>query len=256
AIKKIQELFPEAKVQSDGKRQLAVTGSQQIQDQVAKLLRGGTARNTVVMPGEKRYTLKVEQLPLGPVLDALEKQLGKEFDVPEGMEEELKQRISFDVNAVDLAALLEATCPWGRVAFVVLYCYVPAKQHLAAVLFQLFAECVSGEWFHEVVGNTCLNGFHDARLFCFGRHHHDFDIRIDLADLLNHFQAAFAWHVPIGQYEIELARLEHLDRFFTVSCFNSVWHADSLKGTENDLSHCAGVVGDKYAYSHDSFSSC
>lgn len=108
AIKKIQELFPEAKVQSDGKRQLAVTGSQQIQDQVAKLLRGGTARNTVVMPGEKRYTLKVEQLPLGPVLDALEKQLGKEFDVPEGMEEELKQRISFDVNAVDLAALLEA----------------------------------------------------------------------------------------------------------------------------------------------------
>lgn len=108
AIKKIQELFPEAKVQSDGKRQLAVTGSQQIQDQVAKLLRGGTARNTVVMPGEKRYTLKVEQLPLGPVLDALEKQLGKEFDVPEGMEEELKQRISFDVNAVDLASLLEA----------------------------------------------------------------------------------------------------------------------------------------------------
>lgn len=108
AIAKIQELFPDAKVQSDGKRKLAVTGPQQVQEQVAKLLRGGTARNTVVMPGEKRYTLNVEQLPLGPVLKALEQQLGMDFDVPDGMEEALMQRISFSVKTVDVTGLLDA----------------------------------------------------------------------------------------------------------------------------------------------------
>lgn len=108
AIAKITELFPEAKVQSDGKRKLAVTGPQQVQDQVAKLLRGGTARNTVVTPGEKRYTLKIEQLPLGPVLNALEQQLGKKFEVPDGMEQALAQRISFSVKTVDIQGLLDA----------------------------------------------------------------------------------------------------------------------------------------------------
>lgn len=108
AIAKIQELFPDAKVQSDGKRKLAVTGPQQVQEQVAKLLRGGTARNTVVMPGEKRYTLNVEQLPLGPVLKALEQQLGMKFEVPDGMEEALTQRISFSVKTVDVTGLLDA----------------------------------------------------------------------------------------------------------------------------------------------------
>ncbi|WDI42434.1 hypothetical protein [Bremerella sp. P1] len=108
AIAKIQELFPDAKVQSDGKRKLAVTGPQQVQEQVAKLLRGGTARNTVVMPGEKRYTLNVEQLPLGPVLKALEQQLGMDFEVPDGMEEALMQRISFSVKTVDVTGLLDA----------------------------------------------------------------------------------------------------------------------------------------------------
>lgn len=108
AIEKIQTLFPEAKVQSDGKRKLAVTGPQQVQDQVAKLLRGGTARNTVVMPGEKRYTLNVEQLPLGPVLNALQQQMGMEFELPDGMEEELTQRVSFSVKAVDMTGLLDA----------------------------------------------------------------------------------------------------------------------------------------------------
>ncbi|MFN3151745.1 hypothetical protein [Bremerella sp.] len=108
AIAKITELFPEAKVQSDGRRQLAVTGPQQVQEQVAKLLRGGTARNTVVMPGEKRYTLNVEQLPLGPVLKALEQQLGMTFEVPNGLEEAMTQRISFSVKTVDMTGLLDA----------------------------------------------------------------------------------------------------------------------------------------------------
>lgn len=108
AIEKITQLFPEAKVQSDGKRKLAVTGPQQVQDQVAKLLRGGTARNTVVTPGDKRYTLKIEQLPLGPVLNALEQQLGMEFEVPDDMEQALTQRISFSVKTVDVKGLLDA----------------------------------------------------------------------------------------------------------------------------------------------------
>ncbi|MBA2114924.1 STN domain-containing protein [Bremerella alba] len=108
AIEKIQHLFPEIKVQSDGKRQLAVTGPQQVQEQIAKLLRGSTARNTVVMPGEKRYTLNVEQLPLGPVLNALEQQLGMKFDVPDGVKEALTQRVSFSVKTVGMTGLLDA----------------------------------------------------------------------------------------------------------------------------------------------------
>jgi len=108
AIAKIQELFPDAKVQSDGKRKLAVTGPQQVQDQVGKLLRGGTARNTVVMPGEKRYTLNIEQLPLGPVLGALEQQLRMKFEVSDDMKEEMTQRISFSVKAVNMTGLLDA----------------------------------------------------------------------------------------------------------------------------------------------------
>ncbi len=108
AIEKIQQLFPEVKVQSDGKRKLAVTGPQQVQDQIGTLLRGGTARSTVVMQGDKRYTLNIEQLPLGPVLKALEQQLGTTFEVPGGMEEALSKRISFSVKTVDVTGLLDA----------------------------------------------------------------------------------------------------------------------------------------------------
>lgn len=108
AIEKIKQLFPDTKVQSDGKRKLAVTGPQQVQEQVSKLLRGSTARNTVVMPGEKRYTLNVEQLPLGPVLNALEQQLGMEFELPDEMEEALTQRVSFSVKTVGMTGLLDA----------------------------------------------------------------------------------------------------------------------------------------------------
>lgn len=108
AIEKIRQLFPDAKVESDGKSQLAVTGSQQIQEQVAKLLKGGTARSTVVMPGKKQYTMKVEQLPLQLVVNSLRQQLGMEFEIPSGLEDQMKTRISYNVKEADLTALLDA----------------------------------------------------------------------------------------------------------------------------------------------------
>lgn len=108
AIAKIKQLFPEAKVQSDGKNQLAVTGSAQVQEQVAKLLKGGTARNTIVMPGEKRYTLKTEPQPLGPVLKALGGQLGMEFVLPEGQDNAINQPVAINVKQATLQELLDS----------------------------------------------------------------------------------------------------------------------------------------------------
>lgn len=107
AITKIRGLYPEAKVESDGK-QLAVTGSHEAQQAVAKLLRGGTVRRGMVTPGEKRYTLTVQQQPLGPVLKALAGQLGLEVVLPEGQDEALSKRTSFSVKEADLPGLLDA----------------------------------------------------------------------------------------------------------------------------------------------------
>ena len=107
AITKIHGLYPEAKVESDGK-QLTIIGSHEAHQAVAKLLRGGTVRRGMVTPGEKRYTLTVQQQPLGPVLKALAGQLGLEVVLPEGQEEALSKRTSFSVKEADLPGLLDA----------------------------------------------------------------------------------------------------------------------------------------------------
>lgn len=108
AIAKIKELFPEATVKSDGEQSIEVIASQEVQEEVAKLLRGRTARNTTVVPGDKVFTLKIQEQPLGPIIQALAAKLGYEAQLPEGMEVELHQRISFSVEKVDMKTLLDA----------------------------------------------------------------------------------------------------------------------------------------------------
>lgn len=108
AVAKIKELFPEVDVKSDGKRAIEVTAAQEIQEEVAKLLRGQTARNTVVKPGDKVFTLTIQQQPLGPIVQALAPKLGLEAELPEQSQESLNQRISFSVDKASTVELLNA----------------------------------------------------------------------------------------------------------------------------------------------------
>ncbi len=108
AVAKILELFPEVAVKSDGKRSIEVTASQEVQEQVAKLLRGGTARNTVVMPGKKVYTLNIKGAPRVAVIQSIAKDVGWEVELPERMEEALNQHIEFSVEKAELKTVLDA----------------------------------------------------------------------------------------------------------------------------------------------------
>lgn len=108
AIAKINELFPDANVKSDGKRAIEVTASQQVQEEVAKLLRGQTARNTVVTPGNKVFTLTIADQPLGPIVQVLAPKLGLVAELPEGSQDTLDQLISFSVDKASREELLDA----------------------------------------------------------------------------------------------------------------------------------------------------
>lgn len=98
--------FPRVDVKTEA-NQLLVTGSFEDHDLIARLLRGETIRRVEVGPGEKRYTLNVENQPLAAVARALAKELKMEVEFDPSIVDTLPQRISFKVKDVSLEELFK-----------------------------------------------------------------------------------------------------------------------------------------------------
>lgn len=101
----IQKQFPSAKIEVRGSH-LHVVGSFEDQDLIGRLLRGEQIRRTEVRGGELRYTLAVENQPVGAVAQALATRLKMSIGFDPAVKEKLEQRVSFKVDNATLEELL------------------------------------------------------------------------------------------------------------------------------------------------------
>jgi hypothetical protein len=102
--------FPQAKIRAQG-RDLAVEGPYEVHDAIARLLAGERVRpppQPAPSEGKKNYTLTVTNKPVGGVMIALGKQLGKEIVFDVKVERRLTNEISVSVKEVSLAELLKS----------------------------------------------------------------------------------------------------------------------------------------------------
>lgn len=107
ASSKLKAEFPELAVETQSGA-VTVTGRFEEVTLAGRMLRGETIRRMNVTPGKKLYTLTVQQQPLGAVLDSLAKSLSLKVETSDEVQEALHQRVSFSVEKVDVAALLQA----------------------------------------------------------------------------------------------------------------------------------------------------
>lgn len=103
----ISKQFPRVEVKPSGS-ELAIAGSFEDHDLIARLLRGEKIRRVEVGPGEKRYTLNVEQQPFGAVARALGEQTRLEVVFDDAVRDKLEERISFRVTDAALEQVLRA----------------------------------------------------------------------------------------------------------------------------------------------------
>jgi hypothetical protein len=103
---KLAKHFPEAEITTrSGKLQVAANW--EVHDQVARLLRGEQITRTEVKGSEKRYTLNVENQPLGAVARAVGQRVEREIEFDPAITKKLEARISFKTNEATLAELFQ-----------------------------------------------------------------------------------------------------------------------------------------------------
>lgn len=101
----LQKQFPNAKIEVRGS-QLHIAGSFEDQDLIGRLLRGEQIKRTEVRGGELRYTLAVENQPVGAVAQALATRLKMTIGFDPAVKDKLEQRVSFKVDNATLEELL------------------------------------------------------------------------------------------------------------------------------------------------------
>jgi hypothetical protein len=104
----LRRTVPAAKIVIEG-RTLRVSGAAEDHERIDRLLRGESVTTTKVTPGQKRYTLTVENKPAGAVLKTLATQLGKELKYDPALAERLQTAVSLQVKEVPLEELLDKT---------------------------------------------------------------------------------------------------------------------------------------------------
>jgi hypothetical protein len=103
---KLAEHFPAAHIETrNGK--LHVAASWEVHDQIGRLLRGEKITRTEVVAGEQRYTLNVENQPLGAVAKAVGQRVGREIEFDPSLSKKLEARISFKTNEATLEELFQ-----------------------------------------------------------------------------------------------------------------------------------------------------
>jgi hypothetical protein len=107
AIAELKQVVPGATLQAKGSERIAVTGTAEQQAAVAEVLEGKqTTTKAIVKPGEKRYTLKVKNEPLGAIIRTVAKELDVEVKADQALIEKLKQRTSLEVKDLTAEQLL------------------------------------------------------------------------------------------------------------------------------------------------------
>ena len=104
----LKRLVPAATIAVDGKR-LRVVASAEDHERIERLLGGESIATTKVTPGQKRYTLTVENQPAGAVVKTIAGQLGKELTYDPAAVEKLQTKVSFTVKEVPLEELMAKT---------------------------------------------------------------------------------------------------------------------------------------------------
>lgn len=106
AVAKIREIAPDAEIEAN-QRTVSVVARWEEHEHIDRLLRGEPVRQRTVATN-KRYSLRVEQHPIGGVLNQLAGQLSLELKIAPTLEERLEQRVSFDLREATLDELMKA----------------------------------------------------------------------------------------------------------------------------------------------------
>ena len=104
----LKRLMPGLKIGRRGS-EVVVRGPFEDHEKIERMLRGEKVKTVVPAPGEKRYSLKVENQPAGAVVRTVAKEIGKEMKYDSLVLAKLKEKVSFTVQYVPLDELLKAT---------------------------------------------------------------------------------------------------------------------------------------------------
>jgi len=104
----LKRLMPGLKI---GRRndEVVVRGPYEEHEKIERMLRGERVKTVTPVPGEKRYTLKVENQPAGAVATTVAKEIGKKLTYEPAVLPKLKEKVTFSVTDVPLEQLLKAT---------------------------------------------------------------------------------------------------------------------------------------------------
>ena len=105
-VAQLRRLVPDAKIRVEG-RKLLIAAAEDDHDKIQRLLGGQTVKTTNIKPGEKRYSMTVENQAVGAVVKTLANQLGKEMKYDPQLVEKLQTKVSFVVMDVTLDELLD-----------------------------------------------------------------------------------------------------------------------------------------------------
>ncbi|QDU26134.1 hypothetical protein ETAA8_12080 [Anatilimnocola aggregata] len=103
----LMKKFPELKIRqtTDG---VVVIGKYEDHELIDRMLSGETVRTAKVVPGDKRYSLRVENQPAGAIVKRMAKELGKEMEYDPALTPKLQTKVSFNVKDVTMEDLLAA----------------------------------------------------------------------------------------------------------------------------------------------------
>lgn len=99
--------FPEMKIVAVEDK-VIVTGKYETHELIDRMMSGETVRTAKVVPGGKRYSLRIDNQSAGAVVKTVAKELGKELVYDPALVEKLRTNISFNVKDVKLEELLAA----------------------------------------------------------------------------------------------------------------------------------------------------
>jgi hypothetical protein len=106
-IADLQRILPEAKVRRQGAGQVVAEATADDHAKISELLAGNrVTTRTVTRHGEKRYTLTVENQPLGAIVKTIAAELEVEVKAEANLAEALAQRTSLQVRQVTAEELL------------------------------------------------------------------------------------------------------------------------------------------------------
>lgn len=111
-VARLREQFPGVEIREQ-QGQLQVVAPQEVHEVIAHQLQPPPNKKpssaAAKMPrAETRYTLKIENQPVGGIAQALAKRLDRQFRYDPGLQERLNKQISLDVKEVSLDELLQA----------------------------------------------------------------------------------------------------------------------------------------------------